>query len=389
VSAAAAAVAVNPAAADVRRAKKLMFNPTLWRHEVDASTAQVHVDESGNITGRFADNVSARIRQTPSGEFGHLRIWGFDLADDDGFINEVIEICDLLPQGGLVVDLRANPGGLIWAAERLLQLFTPDRIEPCRFSLLATESTRRLAALRQNQAILGPWLASLTSAMATGELYSQALPITPVELCNNIGQVYSGPVVAVVDATTYSAGDLFAAGFVDNGIGRLVTVGEATGAGGANVWSAETLTALTVGSPIEFRPLPGGAGFTVSIRRATRVGASAGLPIEDIGVGGHLRYSLTRDDLVNSNVDLFDYCGALLASTPKTAMKISVTNGTLDIATVGLNTVDIYADGHPIGGSITAKDDHPVTLPLPAFAETLEVRGFKGSRLKQRRVLRA
>jgi hypothetical protein len=389
VSAAAAAVAVNPAAADVRRAKKLMFNPTLWRHEVDASTAQVHVDESGNITGRFADNVSARIRQTPSGEFGHLRIWGFDLADDDGFINEVIEICDLLPQGGLVVDLRANPGGLIWAAERLLQLFTPDRIEPCRFSLLATESTRRLAALRQNQAILGPWLASLTSAMATGELYSQALPITPVELCNNIGQVYSGPVVAVVDATTYSAGDLFAAGFVDNGIGRLVTVGEATGAGGANVWSAETLTALTVGSPIEFRPLPGGAGFTVSIRRATRVGASAGLPIEDIGVGGHLRYSLTRDDLVNSNVDLFDYCGALLASTPKTAMKIDVTNGTLDIATVGLNTVDIYADGHPIGGSITAKDDHPVTLPLPAFAETLEVRGFKGSRLKQRRVLRA
>jgi hypothetical protein len=30
-----------------------------------------------------------------------------------------------------------------------------------------------------------------------------------------------------------------------------------------------------------------------------------------------------------------------------------------------------------------------VTLPLPAFAETLEVKGSKGSRLKQRRVLRA
>ena len=78
-----------------------------------------------HVTGRFSDNVSARIRQTGSGEFGHLRLWGFDLADDEGFIDEVIDILDRLPQEGLVIDLRANPGGLIWAAERLLQLFTP------------------------------------------------------------------------------------------------------------------------------------------------------------------------------------------------------------------------------------------------------------------------
>jgi hypothetical protein len=70
-------------------------------------------------------------------------------------------------------------------------------------------------------------------------------------------------------------------------------------------------------------------------------------------------------------------------------MKINVTNGTLDIATVGLNTVDVYSDGHPVGGSVTASDHNPVTLPLPRFGETLEVRGFKGSVLKQRRVLRA
>ena len=385
----AAAVAVNPMAADVRRAKKLMFNPTLWRQEVDTSTAKVHLDPNGNIVGRFSDNVSARVRLTRSGEFGHLRLWGFDLADDEGFIEEVIEILEQLPQEGLVIDLRANPGGLIWAAERLLQLFTPDRVEPCRFSLLATEATRELAGVRQNQAILGPWLASLTSALATGELYSQALPITPPELCNNIGQVYSGPVVAVVDATTYSAGDLFAAGFVDNGIGTMVTVGEATGAGGANVWSAETLAALTVGSPVEFRLLPDGAGFTVSIRRATRVGGSAGLPIEDIGVGGHLRYSLTRDDLIESNKDLFDYCGQLLASTPRTAMNVEVANGTLSIATTGLTSVDLHADGRPAGGSILVSDRNPLTVLVPAYDEALEVQGFKGSVLKQRRILRA
>ena len=388
-SAAAAALAVNPVAADVRRAKKLMFNPTLWRQEVDASKAKVAVDANGNVRGRFSDNVSAKIRPTQSGVFGHLRLWGFDLADDDGFLNEVIEILDQLPQEGLVIDLRTNPGGLIWAAERLLQLFTPERVEPCRFSLLATDATRELAKVRQNEAILGPWLASLTSALETGELYSQALPITPPELCNNIGQVYSGPVVAVVDATTYSAGDLFAAGFVDNRIGTMVTVGEATGAGGANVWSAETLAALTVGSPIEFRLLPDGAGFTVSIRRATRVGASAGLPIEDIGVGGHHRYSLTRDDLIHSNKDLFQYCGQLLAASPRTAMKVTAANGSLSISTTDLSSVDVYADAHPIGGSIAVTDSSPTSLPLPSFEEALEVRGFKGSVLKQRRAIRA
>ena len=74
-SAAAAAVAVNPGAADVRRAKKLMFNQALWRKEEDIASAKVKTDTSGNISGRFADNVSARIRKTSAGTFGHLRLW--------------------------------------------------------------------------------------------------------------------------------------------------------------------------------------------------------------------------------------------------------------------------------------------------------------------------
>jgi hypothetical protein len=386
-SPAAAAVAVNPGAADVRRAKKLMFNQTLWRQEDSIATANVGTDAAGNISGRFADNVSARIRTTKAGTVGHLRLWGFDLADDDGFVEEVIEILRLLPPEGLIIDLRANPGGLIWAAERLLQLFTPAHVAPTQFSLLATDATRALAEVRQNQAILGAWLPSLTAAISTGELYSQALPITPVELCNNIGQVYGGPVVAIVDATTYSAGDLFAAGFVDNEIGTLVTVGEATGAGGANVWSAETLAALTSDSPIEFRLLPAGAGFTVSIRRATRTGPSAGLPIEDVGVAGHRRYSLTQRDLLESNQDLLDYCGQILAATPATDLTVDTDQTTLTITTKGLTLIDIYVDGHPAGPPITPADPTPITMQLPGYEERLEVCGYQGSILRQRRTV--
>ncbi len=386
---AAAAVAVNPTAAVVRRAKKLMFNSALWRSEPDLASVPIRLNARGDVTGRFADSVSGHIRTTSSGDIGYLRLWSFDVDDDDAFVDEVAAIVAQLPTEGLVVDLRANPGGLIWAAERLLQLFTPNRIEPVRFSLLATDMTVAMAKARQNENILGRWSSSLQAALATGELYSQALAITAEERCNDIGQTYGGPVIAVVDSTTYSAGDLFAAGFVDNQVGTLITVGEATGAGGANVWNAETLAALTVGTPVHVPVLSGGVGFTVSIRRATRVGASAGLPIEDVGVAGHRRYTLTRNDLLNGNADLLDMCGRLLAGTPKTTLSVAVAGGSIVIASKGLTSVDVYADGRPVAGTVPVSDDAPLTLPLPRFGEQLEVVGYNGAVVRQRRVVRS
>src|SRR5262249_56719043 len=88
-----------------------------------------------------------------------------------------------------------------------------------------------MAAARFNQAELGPWAESLESAPATGEPYSTHFPITSVEQCNDLGQHYGGPVVVVVDANTYSSGDLFAAGIADNRIGPIVCIGQTIGAG--------------------------------------------------------------------------------------------------------------------------------------------------------------
>lgn len=39
--------------------------------------------------------------------------------------------------------------------------------------------------------------------------------------------------------------------------------------------------------------------------------------------------------------------------------------------------------------SLAAADATPASVPLPDFRETLEVRGFKGAALKQRRMIRA
>ena len=60
-------------------------------------------------------------------------------------------------------------------------------------------------------------------------------------LCNGIGQVYYGPVVLITDALSYSATDIFAAGFQDNDVGKVLGTGGNTGAGGANFWSLDDL----------------------------------------------------------------------------------------------------------------------------------------------------
>ena len=83
--------------------------------------------------------------------------------------------------------------------------------------------------------------ASTRAALDLGEEFSQHLPISDPDACNELPRAYRGPVVAVVDANTFSCGDLFAAGIVDHDIGQIVSVGDATGAGGANVWTSDDI----------------------------------------------------------------------------------------------------------------------------------------------------
>jgi hypothetical protein len=306
-SAASLRVAANPAAEAVRRAKKLLFAPVFW----EAEQAGAVVETGGWLPTPMHDTLAARTLPTSRGDVGYLRIWSFDVADDDAFVAEVVRLLDQLPERGLIVDLRTNPGGLIWAAERLLQLFTDDRVTPTRFSLLASPLTRAMAESPFNRQELHQWAPSLEAAIATGELYSQPLPLTDPEWCNDLGRRYPGPVVAVVDPNTYSSGDLFAAGFADNRIGPLVCVGEGTGAGGANIWRHGQLRDALADTPFGFDTPPADVGFTLSIRRAIRSGPADGVPIEDLGVGG-IPYDMTERDLLDGNRDLLEFCAGLL-----------------------------------------------------------------------------
>jgi hypothetical protein len=389
--------AVDPAAEAARRAKMLLFAP----HALTGDQAKAPPRPRGGKDGRggkrtvkaevipttLTETLKAMSIDAPGGPFGYLRIYGFD-AEPGPFIKEVVRLIALLPDNGLIVDVRGNPGGYIWAAEMALQLFTPNHIEPTRFSALATPFTRRIATIGDIEEDLAPWKTSLDAAVRNGELYAQTIPITDPESCNEVGQLYGGPVLLVGDSTTYSAGDLFSAGWVDNAVGPFLCVGAATGAGGANVWDYGELRTALAGSDAALPLLPDGIGLSFAFRRATRSGPSEGLPIEDIGIAGE-PYAMTRNDLLNGNADLIATCVTRLRQRPASRLAAAVSTATRSVqaVTAGLDRVDVMLDGHP-GSSTVVTGTATLALPYPVGTKVIELTGFKAGELRQRRRFR-
>ncbi len=304
--------AIDMTSETARRARKLLFATALW--ERDQTDVRPAAKTDDWMATSFSDVVSARKLTTSHGTFGYLRLWTFDVEHITAFVDEIADLLRRMPRKGLIVDLRSNPGGVIDAAERLFQLFTRNRIEPTRFACRATPAMVRMAEADGNGADLADWATSTRLALDLGEEFSQHLPISDPDACNQLRRGYSGPVVAVIDANTFSCGDLFAAGVVDHGIGEIVSIGEASGAGGANVWTSNDIEYAYHAAGRDLPPIPPGISFSISVRRMIRTGQSAGLAIEDIGIVGDDQYEMTSDDLLHSNRDLAEFCTRILTS---------------------------------------------------------------------------
>jgi C-terminal processing protease CtpA/Prc len=212
----------------------------------------------------------------------------------------------MLPESGLLIDVRGNEGGSIPAAERLLQLFTSSRIEPASFSLRWTELTRQLSESGEEWS---PWRFPLRPGAVSDEVFSQGVALTSVEEANGVGRVYSGPVVLLCDALSYSATELFIAGFQDHRIGKLIGPDSHTGGGGSRM-SWHHLLARVPGSPLE--SLERGAELRVALLRSTRAGAKRGIPLEGLGVEVDVPYQYTRDDVLHGDVELLNRAARVL-----------------------------------------------------------------------------
>ena len=346
---------------------------------VDLSTTSIMPD----VIKEFGKISNAK------GTFGYIRIVTFSIAGGDvrGFIEEIVRIMTLLPQDGLIIDVRGNGGGYIAAGEGLLQTMTPLTIEPERFHLINTPLVQKMC---EQGGELETWRESVADAVQSATTFSKGFPLTTHEFCNSIGQIYQGPVVLIIDAGCYSTTDIFSAGFQDHSIGKIIGTSGHTGAGGANVWEHADLEQSLPSDVSPFRPLPQGASFRVAIRRSTRVGARSGDPVEDYGVVPDLPlYRMTRNDVLAHNQDLIAYACDVLAAMPRQHMRVTKQSRAgaevkLTVRTAGIDRFDTLLGARPI--QTLDVNDGEVTIALTAPAgnagqAAIELRGFRSGAL--------
>ncbi|MEV8372568.1 S41 family peptidase [Kribbella sp. NPDC056861] len=384
------------------RAKKALYVREVVDLEKGQSSAELAKPQAvggSDLPTTMPGVFRAREVVTAHGTFGQLRIFTFSVTDPIAFRDEFVRLAAALPQNGLIVDVRDNGGGHIYASEFTLQTLTPRHITPEPVQFISTPLNLRICRRHKDNPSgidLGPWYESLDLATETGAAYSAAKPITPEDGANAIGQTYYGPVVLITDARVYSATDIFAAGFADHEIGPILGVDDNTGAGGANVWTHALLAGLLnepqppdPTSPYE--ALPNGANLRVAIRRTLRVGELSGSPVEDLGVRPDSTHQMTRKDLLEGNADLLDAAGALLAAMPVRKLEVAtaLASGTLtvDLETVGLDRVDLYLDGRPISSEDLAGAPLSIDIIEVTAGQLLRADGYdSGNLVASRRI---
>jgi C-terminal processing protease CtpA/Prc len=336
--------------------KKTMINHL--KRELYASR-EVRVRKSLERTLR------AETKYVNGREIGYVRVFSFDVPDPEQFVDEFARVItsDAFPQAGLIIDVRGNAGGKIRAAERLLQLFTPRRIKPELFEFINSPLNLEVCRRAPKNWFLSRWVESIAESVVTGATYSSGFPLNSEESCNDIGQIYYGPVVLIIDALSYSATDMFAAGFQDNEIGEVLGTSDNTGAGGANVWWYQDLM-NSVGdhSKSPFKPLPRGADILVAVRRSIRVGKNSGRPLEELGITPDHRHYMTRRDVLRKNDDLIKRAADRLRNKPayslsvksikrgKSVRSVVVSAGSMvskSDAGKSISRIDVYLDGRP------------------------------------------
>jgi cytosine/adenosine deaminase-related metal-dependent hydrolase len=403
----ATALGLDPLTDDIQEAKRALYAGAIALQEQRSADAGEHKRiQNMTVMGALDTYLPTifRAMQIPAGgkNYGYIRIFTFNVSDADAFVDEFVRLARNLPENGLIIDVRGNGGGLIYAAEQLLQVLTPRRIEPQRAQFINTPINLQICrnhmpSTRFAGLDLNSWVASIQQAVETGATYSLAFPITDEKLCNNRGQLYYGPVVLITDALCYSATDMFAAGFQDHGIGPVLGISENTGAGGANVWSHALLRQLmesddpsALQSP--YRTLPHGADLRVAVRRTVRVGANAGSVVEDLGIKPDHIHRMTRQDLLGNNDDLIAAAIDLLAGKVPHTILVSaspVSDGELPhlrIETRNVTRLDVHFNDRPRA----SLDIHqqPTEVDLPALVgmpepgrRHLELRGYEGNEL--------
>ncbi len=293
-----------------KTARQSLF-PSRYRDGVSFGNVlmeRLEIDPKKDPFGCFRAWKVKLDKRRPDYDFGLVRLVHFGWNDDVYYRDCFVKLLKQMPETGLAIDIRSNPGGEIKTAEMILQTLTDRPIQPMQFQFLANDVVEDLVQPQGGYRKLDVkgWYERVRPSAAIGSMFSRFGPVSRADRINKEGQVYKGPVLLITNAVTYSSGDIFAASFQDHGIGPILGVDASTGGGGANVWPYKSIMKHSQSSAPErrFDPLPGGANVNIAVRRCTRLGDLSGMPIEESGVVPDIRYYPTRRDLLEQDFDL-------------------------------------------------------------------------------------
>jgi len=292
----------------IHKTKLHFFAPKVARNALSASQEKLKSSKAldkAQFSAHFKTMVLAD-------DVGYIRIYSFNTTRPKAFALYFKQLLESFKTDKIIVDIRNNGGGHVWASEFVLQTLKKELITPQNAQFVNSELTEAICRIHSpsttiSELDLSKWNATLTNIRHTGTAFSIGYPITPVKELKSLRAKRNYKVVLITDALCYSASDIFAAGFRDENIGKIIGVHKNTGAGGANVWTHSLLYHLTrdeTGKSSFFQPLEYGADIRVAIRRTIRNGLNRGVPLEDLGIVPDEVCQLTRDDLLFKNRDL-------------------------------------------------------------------------------------
>ena len=115
---AASVIGLDLGADEVGRAKRMLFAPGTIEQEraIRATGEPPPATDAADEPTSMPDPSGLARWLPPPGTFSHIRIFTFNVEDPDAFVAEFVRLVKLLPQTGLVVDVRGNGGGHILPA---------------------------------------------------------------------------------------------------------------------------------------------------------------------------------------------------------------------------------------------------------------------------------
>ena len=231
----------TPPARAARRARKLLFATALWdqRPATDHRAAKADDWIATDLLRRRSPRDASR---RPTGTFGYLRLWTFDVDNTSRFRPRSRRPpAHSSPAKGSSSTCAPTPAASSTPPSSSSSSSPHGRsnppASPCVPPPRWSTSPRPTATAPTSPT--GPprpgWRSS--SARSSPSTSRSATPTTSTQLDGST----TDPSSPSSTPTRSPCGDLFAAGIADYGIGQIVSVGEATGAGGANVWTSDDI----------------------------------------------------------------------------------------------------------------------------------------------------